>query len=159
MAVSVAAKCQMEVSGYFIFSWLRPVLERRVQDHPGRNRTLEQLLLHQIWQILLLKVWVYSNKVPCKSQGALIVQGRVDIEDVFRMLLDQHLHERLMRNQNGFVVREYQRWEDVCLWRPELLSWMVQSFLDAPFQVLTSPLNQGNEDSCIVLSSNHHFHQ
>ena len=49
---------------------------------------------------LAVKVKVFQQEGgPCKSQCTLIVHGRVDIEDVFRVFLNQHLHERLMRNK------------------------------------------------------------
>ena len=93
-------------TGSFLIT--RPVLERRGQVHPERNRTLEQQLRRQIWKFCLFWVQLVLVKRPCKSQGTLIVQGRVDIEDIFWMLLDQHLHERLMRNKGGTT------WSVIC---------------------------------------------
>ena len=36
---------------------------------------------------------------PCKRESTLVVHGRVDVEDVFRVFLDQRLHERLIQNE------------------------------------------------------------
>ena len=36
---------------------------------------------------------------PCKRESTLVVHSRVDVEDVFRVFLDQRLHERLIQNE------------------------------------------------------------
>ena len=83
----------------------RPVLGRRVQARPWRNRTLEPQLRRQTWKFgFKISLEIFRDKQatvgrPCKRESTLVVHGRVDVEDVFRVFLDQRLHERLIQNE------------------------------------------------------------
>ena len=85
----------------------KPVLGRRVQARPWRNRTLEPQLRRQTWKYgFKISPEIFRDKHhqaivcrPCKRESTLVVHGRVDVEDVFRVFLDQRLHERLIQNE------------------------------------------------------------
>ena len=85
----------------------KPVLGRRVQARPWRNRTLERQPRRQTWKFgFKISPEIFHDKHqqaivgrPCKRESTLVVHGRVDVEDVFRVFLDQRLHERLIQNE------------------------------------------------------------
>ena len=122
-------RCEVYHWNFKIQKWLlKPGLERRVRVHPGRNRTLEQLLHRQIWKLV-------GVKSLCLLQEGTLQKPRRPHSPW------QSWHRRRILNapwsafawtpdeeQGGItIVRKHQIWEDVFL-RRQWRSWHLSSF-------------------------------